>query len=218
MAWDWQSPCQSGANQPIRCQSVNPVPIGQSRANPSPLVSLMPFLTSPELPILISSHGQSLANPGQSGPLGGRIQDNRAFPILTKPFHCQCTANAVWYVVFWWAFIGGFLDELSSVDLYQIHPPRRPGTIPYRALVPRLSRQMAHVNGLGLAEPLPIPGQCTANALPMQFDMLFFDELLEVIVLDEVDWSHPLLRVVHVPRRRLVPRLLIGLAVDWHLS
>ena len=33
---------------------------------------------------------------------------------------CQCTANAVWYVVFWWAFIGGILDELSSVDLYQI--------------------------------------------------------------------------------------------------
>ena len=79
------------------------------------------------------------------------------------------------------------MDQLSLVDLYQIHPPRRPGTIPYRALVPRLSRQMVLVNGLGLAEPLPIPGQCTANALPMQFDMLFFDELLEVIVLDEVD-------------------------------
>ena len=78
---------------PIRCQSANPVPIGQSGANrpircqsganPSPLVSLVPFLTSPELPILISSHGQSLANPGQSGPLGGRIQGNRALPILT---------------------------------------------------------------------------------------------------------------------------------------
>ena len=90
---------------PIRCQSANPVPIGQSGANrpircqsganPSPLVSLVPFLTSPELPILISSHGQSLANPGQSGPLGGRIQDNRALPILTKAFQCQCTANAV---------------------------------------------------------------------------------------------------------------------------
>ena len=96
---------QSSANQPNRCQLVNPVPIGQSGANrptqcqfganPSPLVSLVPFLTSPELPILISSHGQSLANPGQSGPLGGRIQDNRALPILTKAFHCQCTANAV---------------------------------------------------------------------------------------------------------------------------
>ena len=96
------NPCQS---MPIRCQSVNPVPIGQScanqptqclsSANPSPLVSLVPFLTSPELPILISRHGQSLAKPGQSGPLGERIQDNRAFPILTKPFHCQCTANAV---------------------------------------------------------------------------------------------------------------------------
>ena len=54
-------------------------------------------------------------------------------------------ANAVWYVVFWWAFIGGFLDELSSVDLYQIHPPRRPGTIPYRALVPRLCAGMSSV-------------------------------------------------------------------------
>ena len=68
-----------------------------------------------------------------------------------------------------------------------IRPPRRPWTIPYRALVPRLSRQMVLVNGLGLAEPLPIPGQCTANALLMQFEVLFFDELLEVIVLDEVD-------------------------------
>ena len=42
-------------------------------------------------------------------------------------------------------------------------------------------------NGLGLAEPMPIPGQCTANVLLMQFEVLFFDELLEVIVLDEVD-------------------------------
>ena len=58
---------------------------------------------------------------------------------------CQCTANAVWYVVFWWAFIGGFLDQLSLVDLYQIHPPRRPGTIPYRALVPRLCLGMSSV-------------------------------------------------------------------------
>ena len=58
---------------------------------------------------------------------------------------CQCTANAVWYVVFWWAFTGGFLDQLSLVDLYQIHPPRRPGTIPYRALVPRLCLGMSSV-------------------------------------------------------------------------
>ena len=58
---------------------------------------------------------------------------------------CQCTANAVWYVVFWRAFIGGFLDQLSLVDLYQIHPPRRPGTIPYRALVPRLCLGMSSV-------------------------------------------------------------------------
>ena len=54
---------------------ANPVPIRKSGANPSPLVSLVPFLTSPELPILISSHGQSLANPGQSGANPRPIRD-----------------------------------------------------------------------------------------------------------------------------------------------
>ena len=75
---------QSCANRSIRCQSANPLPIlCQSRANPAPLVSLMPFLNSPELPILISSHSQSLANPGQSGanpsPLVSLV------PFLTSP-------------------------------------------------------------------------------------------------------------------------------------
>ena len=41
--------------------------------------------------------------------------------------------------------------------------------------------------GRAFANPRPMHCQCSANALVMQFDMLFFDELLEVIVLDEVD-------------------------------
>ena len=44
-----------------------------------------------------------------------------------------------------------------------IHPPRRPGTIPYRALVPRLSRQMVLVNGMGLAWLLPMQGQSNSS-------------------------------------------------------
>ena len=44
-----------------------------------------------------------------------------------------------------------------------IRPPRRPGTIPYRALVPRLSRQMVLVNGMGLAWLLPMQGQSNSS-------------------------------------------------------
>ena len=34
LAVDWHVLCQSGANQPIRCQSVNPVPIRADYAEP----------------------------------------------------------------------------------------------------------------------------------------------------------------------------------------
>ena len=66
--------------------------------------------------------------------------------------------------------------------------------------------------GRALANPKPMHCQCTVNAV---WGVVF--ELLEVIVLDEVDWSPPLLREVHVSCRKTVPRLLIRLAVDWDL-
>ena len=76
LAVDWHVLCQCAANRSILCQSgANRPTQCQSGANPSPLVSLVPFLTSPELPILISSHGQSLANPGQSGANPRPIRD-----------------------------------------------------------------------------------------------------------------------------------------------
>ena len=111
-------------------------------------------------------------------------------------------ANAVWYVVFWWAFIGGFLDELSSVDLYQIHPPRRPGTIPYRALVPRLSRQMVLVNGRRLASRMERIG----NSVPILDQYLFWNlvALRQYLIKPDI---RPPRRPWTIPYRALVPRL-----------
>ena len=79
------NPCQSANPVPIQCQSANPRPIGQSQANPMPLLRAIPALNQGTSPLwrLVSS------------PLGGRIQDNRAFPILTNPIQCWPThANA----------------------------------------------------------------------------------------------------------------------------
>ena len=79
------NPCQSANPVPIPCQSANPRPIGQSQANPMPLLRAIPALNQGTSPLwrLVSS------------PLGGRIQDNRAFPILTNPIQCWPThANA----------------------------------------------------------------------------------------------------------------------------
>ena len=83
------------------------------------------------------------------------------------------------------------MDELSLVDLYQIHPPRRPGTIPYRGLVPRLSAGMALSNGMKLA----------LDWLGMALDLLglaLIDRFLEIgeLILDR--------------------KVDLGLASDWH--
>ena len=46
-----------------------------------------------------------------------------------------------------------------------IHPPIRLGTIPYRALVPRLKGQMALGNGIGLVPDWPIGTGLALNLL-----------------------------------------------------
>ena len=61
-----------------------------------------------------------------------------------------------------WPWIGADL-----VLWRKFRPPRRLGTIPYRALVPRLLRQMALSNGLKLASDCSRIGDTYANAVPI---------------------------------------------------
>ena len=53
----------------------------------------------------------------------------------------------------------------------KFRPPRRLGTIPYRALVPRLLRQMALSNGLKLALDCSRIGDTYANAVPIHLEV-----------------------------------------------
>ena len=53
----------------------------------------------------------------------------------------------------------------------KFRPPRRLGTIPYRALVPRLLRQMALSNGLKLASDCSRIGDTYANAVPIHLEV-----------------------------------------------
>ena len=82
-------------------------------------------------------------------------------PMRVNAWPILCQFDCSWQLPDW-------IAELWN------HPPRRPGTIPYRALVPRLSRQMSSVMawdwhwigqlaldwriGTRLARALPIPG------------------------------------------------------------
>ena len=75
------NPCQS---VPIRCQSANPRPIGQSQANPP--IRCQSYVITEAIPAL--NQGTSPLCGLVSSPLGGRIQDNRLFPILTNPLKC----------------------------------------------------------------------------------------------------------------------------------
>ena len=65
-----------------------------------------------------------------------------------------------------WPWIGADL-----VLWRKFRPPRRLGTIPYRALVPRLLRQMALSNGLKLALDCSRIGDTYANAVPIHLEV-----------------------------------------------
>ena len=52
----------------------------------------------------------------------------------------------------------------------KFRPPRRLGTIPYRALVPWLSAGMAHVNGVKLALDYSRIGDTYVNPVPIHLE------------------------------------------------